>query len=859
MAPSLGRAAERRSDWGFFECETRVEVDELSGCLAKVLVYHFAEVTRGRYVSICKPLEGADRTKFKCPMAKRMSPSEEVLTQYVLERLPAEVQGRSTPFRLMELGAGLGIAGLAAVAAIPNGLDVLLTDGDDKVLKSLKRTIVRNRHLTESPASTTIRAELLVWGREFDPRYRYFFHQIICADVVYSRDTHYSLQETIKRLLAPGGECWLFASKRLGSLEAFVDVCRSTADFEVVEVSTDFRCQNAAMRELRAMRCSPVLVRIVKGSSVQDRSRNLYDDVVALRADNLAAACARDILRHKRASQLRSFLARRSRARALERGAAFEASRGGESATAKCRLELKDIDLERLSVRILSVPGTPVFVAWPSHLPGLSKAERCLVQWLCSRLDSGEFHDKSVLFSGPFRLAPFVLSESSAAAARKVHLLPSAVEDAIAFEKVCDQFRGAVKVKLSVRGKYDIVWSFDFEAARYVKRGGQLFLGRGDCETTVGPALGDWTSIDVIGMVVVCRGKRVRVAAARRKGWASVVEDVPEEEVVIEDDDVAKKEDVMALHKIASAESVISETTATSSEELTPTAAAAAVAKGPSKWDLKTQTPHGGQEWSEISNLVEDFSVTTNGLGPVPEALKAAKEALLTIEHYPPSDFEPAITDLAKFLSPDDWSDTRSRLLLGNGASEMIDMISRLAPKGPWRPGPFATQYQEYRRSAKNAGRIELDRSDVDGGAKLTSIVNPCNPTGDYMHVEEIKEYISKMCDDNSWVVVDESMQPWAGPHWREDSLTSQKEFIQDVQRKRGISIYVIHSWTKIWACPGIRLGSVVCPTAEDASAIKKMQVPWSVNVMALHYLAGCCKADEYMEKTWKLTVEWRA
>ncbi|KAF4740399.1 hypothetical protein FOZ63_020944, partial [Perkinsus olseni] len=103
--------------------------------------------------------------------------------------------------------------------------------------------------------------------------------------------------------------------------------------------------------------------------------------------------------------------------------------------------------------------------------------------------------------------------------------------------------------------------------------------------------------------------------------------------------------------------------------------------------------------------------------------------------------------------------------------------------------GPFATQYQEYRRSAKNAGRIELDWSDVDGGAKLTSIVNPCNPTGDYMHVEEIKEYISKMCDDNSWVVVDESMQPWAGPHWREDSLTSQKEFIQDMQRKRGISV----------------------------------------------------------------------
>ncbi|EEQ97173.1 Histidinol-phosphate aminotransferase, putative [Perkinsus marinus ATCC 50983] len=227
------------------------------------------------------------------------------------------------------------------------------------------------------------------------------------------------------------------------------------------------------------------------------------------------------------------------------------------------------------------------------------------------------------------------------------------------------------------------------------------------------------------------------------------------------------------------------------------------------------------------------------------------------IEHYPPSDFEPAITDLAEFLSPHDSADMRSRLLLGNGASEMIDMISRLAPKGQWRPGPFTTQYQEYRRSATNAGRAELHWS--DGGAKLTSIVNPCNPTGDYMHVEEIKEYISETCDGNSWVVVDESMQPWAGPHWREDSLTSQKEFIQEIQRKRGISVYVIHSWTKIWACPGIRLGSVVCPTAEDASGIKKMQVPWSVNVMALHYLSGCCKADEYMQRTWKSTVEWRS
>lgn len=38
------------------------------------------------------------------------------------------------------------------------------------------------------------------------------------------------------------------------------------------------------------------------------------------------------------------------------------------------------------------------------------------------------------------------------------------------------------------------------------------------------------------------------------------------------------------------------------------------------------------------------------------------------IKHYPPSDFEPAASDLARFLWPDgSWAQGRQRLLLGNG------------------------------------------------------------------------------------------------------------------------------------------------------------------------------------------------
>ena len=48
----------------------------------------------------------------------------------------------------------------------------------------------------------------------------------------------------------------------------------------------------------------------------------------------------------------------------------------------------------------------------------------------------------------------------------------------------------------------------------------------------------------------------------------------------------------------------------------------------PVVWDAATQQYHGGQEWKYLSNFVEDFSVTTNGLGTPVAAMEAAKRAV---------------------------------------------------------------------------------------------------------------------------------------------------------------------------------------------------------------------------------------
>lgn len=281
-------------------------------------------------------------------------------------------------------------------------------------------------------------------------------------------------------------------------------------------------------------------------------------------------------------------------------------------------------------------------------------------------------------------------------------------------------------------------------------------------------------------------------------------------------------------------------------------------------WDHKTQQYHGGQEWAFLQNFVEDFSVTTNGLGTPKYALQAAKDSLNNCGHYPPGNQEPAKTDLAKWMAPEelglDWENVHSRMLLGNGASELIDLVTRISPRGYWKPGPNSVQYKEYERSAIADKRTVIPYDDPRA-ASLTCLVNPNNPTGTYMHIDELKAYIEKNAVDNSSIMVDESMQIWHSNKFQLDSLISQTEWIENMYRTRNISVYVMHSWTKIWSCTGIRLGSVLCPTAEQASEMKKLQVPWSVNVAGLRFLEVVTSPQEaeYLDKTWELTPKWRS
>lgn len=195
-------------------------------------------------------------------------------------------------------------------------------------------------------------------------------------------------------------------------------------------------------------------------------------------------------------------------------------------------------------------------------------------------------------------------------------------------------------------------------------------------------------------------------------------------------------------------------------------------------------------------------------------------------------------------------------LLLGNGASELVDIIIRCIPSGDWKPSKFDVQYLEYERSCINTNRKKLNYD--DSNAILTCIINPNNPTGDYLELHELIAYIEKYCSNNSYVLVDESMQYWIGPNFRDHSLMTQIEWIKKIKSERNITIIIIHSMTKFWSCTGIRLGDAIVYEKNLYELILNYQNPWSVNILALKYLEKCIVDEKYMNKTWNNTSIYR-
>ena len=259
---------------------------------------------------------------------------------------------------------------------------------------------------------------------------------------------------------------------------------------------------------------------------------------------------------------------------------------------------------------------------------------------------------------------------------------------------------------------------------------------------------------------------------------------------------------------------------------------------------------HGGSEVYTLKYLEEDYSVTTNFMGPSQKGLNNVMKNISSINHYPPTDKKYFQKGLS-FLKTQP-----ANIIWGNGASELIDLTIRFLVK-KFNYVSFSkgeeTQFMEYERTCLNNGLY----SDNDKGDILI-IINPNNPTGKFMGSKN--EYFLKMIDEKlnfgGSLIIDESMIFWLNKWEKESSMFNY--ILHEMLEEKGANIFVVHSWTKIFSCTGIRFGSIWSLNPFLIKEIENIQVPWSVNILAYHYLEGCLDDKDYLIQTRDLTSIYR-
>lgn len=180
---------------------------------------------------------------------------------------------------------------------------------------------------------------------------------------------------------------------------------------------------------------------------------------------------------------------------------------------------------------------------------------------------------------------------------------------------------------------------------------------------------------------------------------------------------------------------------------------------------------------------VLDLSASLNPVAPDPRPIVGRH--LDSIRRYP--DEGMAAAALAEAIGVDE-----SQLVVTNGGSEAIALVARDAQRG-WVAEP---EFSLYRRHL----------TEVDPAAPRWRS-NPNNPTGLLASSRDVAG------------VWDEAFWPLATGTWTRG----------DVSR----GAMVVGSLTKLFACPGLRAGYVICHDDTTAARLRNLRPEWSLNSLA--------------------------
>ena len=270
---------------------------------------------------------------------------------------------------------------------------------------------------------------------------------------------------------------------------------------------------------------------------------------------------------------------------------------------------------------------------------------------------------------------------------------------------------------------------------------------------------------------------------------------------------------------------------------------------------------------------VIDFSANINPLGPSQRGLDAINDQLRYISHYPDATNDDVLNAIA-----DTYGMDKNQIIVGNGAAELLYAICRLPGyTGAFVPAPGFSEYKEaleasnipvrdifYRPREDDNGipyfevpylALETFAAELKGqdGRIIVFLGNPNNPDGTLLDKAHIRTVATMLKDANSLLVIDESFIDFVGNEPLRDNDQSMRSLINEFD-----NIIVVHSFTKFYAVPGLRIGAAV-GNKKVISHLHQSIPSWSVNTLAQTYTEVALNDVDYIKRTKQELNEERA
>jgi threonine-phosphate decarboxylase len=238
----------------------------------------------------------------------------------------------------------------------------------------------------------------------------------------------------------------------------------------------------------------------------------------------------------------------------------------------------------------------------------------------------------------------------------------------------------------------------------------------------------------------------------------------------------------------------------------------------------------------EKAKEIIDFCFIANPYYPTPEMLRDLQQNLPgLIKSYPSSTPAMSQQNLAAVLhvSPE-------KLIIGNGATELIVLIDTILVDRFAVPIPTFGEYIEKLRDQRDAELYPLD-PDLRYELRLPEylrwlhqrnlrsalIINPGNPTGQFLPLDEMIEFVSA-ASDLELVIVDESFIDFAG-----DPVPSLMPLAE-----RFSNLLIVRSMSKHCGVPGLRLGYCYSGNLHLLNRLRRFIPTWNLNTLAEYFLS---------------------